>query len=144
MVFKESRFIVACHYPFITHDLALTRYLLLRHSKEVMEINHPLYADEQKSYAVEYQGKSKKDTKFRIRSSLAVLNYFLEPIQTIFFLLKKKGVYDCFIGYDNLNAFTGICLRKIGKVKKVIYYTVDYSPQRFPHFFFKFHLPQSR
>jgi len=46
-----------------------------------------------------------------------------------FFLTNEK--IDIFFGVDNLNAFSGILLRKFGKVDKVIYYVIDYVPQRF-------------
>ena len=39
--------------------------------------------------------------------------------------------WDLFIGSNNLNAFAGVILKKIGIVKKTVYYTIDYDPQRF-------------
>ncbi len=41
--------------------------------------------------------------------------------------------FDLFIGMEAINALAGIMLRKIGKVKKVVYYVSDYSPNRFPN-----------
>jgi glycosyltransferase involved in cell wall biosynthesis len=43
---------------------------------------------------------------------------------------RKKSI-DVFIGIDPLNAFYGIVLRKLGKVKTVIFYTADYATNRF-------------
>lgn len=45
------------------------------------------------------------------------------------FVFGRK--YDFFIGFESINALAGIILRKLGKVKTVIYYVSDYSPKRF-------------
>ena len=38
---------------------------------------------------------------------------------------------DLFVGIDNLNALAGIFLRKLGAVRRVAYYVIDYTPRRF-------------
>lgn len=45
--------------------------------------------------------------------------------------LQANSPYDIFIGFEAINALAGIALRKMGKVKKVIYYVSDYSPKRY-------------
>lgn len=45
--------------------------------------------------------------------------------------LKQSNKFDLFIGLESINALAGIILRKMGKVKKVVYYVSDYSPKRF-------------
>jgi len=42
-----------------------------------------------------------------------------------------KGRYDLYIGLECINALAGIVLRKLGRVKNVIYYVSDYAPKRF-------------
>lgn len=44
----------------------------------------------------------------------------------------KSGRADIFIGVNNLNTLAGIVLRKMNRVQTVVYYTIDYVPQRFP------------
>jgi glycosyltransferase involved in cell wall biosynthesis len=44
--------------------------------------------------------------------------------------LKPRGV---FIGFNNLNTAVGIWLRRLGFCREVVYFVVDYSPQRFSH-----------
>jgi len=39
--------------------------------------------------------------------------------------------YDYFIGFEAINALAGVFLRRLGKVKKIIYYVSDYSPNRY-------------
>src|SRR5258708_2590192 len=45
--------------------------------------------------------------------------------------LQTKNPNDFFIGFEAINALGGVLLKKIGKVKKVIYYVSDYSPNRY-------------
>lgn len=60
-----------------------------------------------------------------------VISYVLDFFQVIWWIYSKKDVYDVFIGVNNLNAFAELFLKKIGKVKKVIFYTMDFVPIRF-------------
>lgn len=90
-----------------------------------------------------------KGKKIKILSSSKLL-YFLWPVLKIFnyhathisfkirdFLsvidcgLREKTAFDFFIGLEAINALAGIMLRRIGRIKKVIYYVSDYSPNRY-------------
>ncbi len=59
-----------------------------------------------------------------------VLFFIKDLLFNIFFFINKEKT-DIFFGVDNLNAFSGIILRKMGKVEKVVYYVIDYVPNRF-------------
>ena len=58
---------------------------------------------------------------------LWVKDFFL----TLFFVARSGHGYDIFVGIDNLNALAGLLLRRVGLVRTVIYYTIDYAPKRF-------------
>lgn len=58
-------------------------------------------------------------------------SYAKDFIYTIIWILKSNTKYDIFFGINNINALSGIFLKKIGRVKKVVYYTIDLYPQRF-------------
>lgn len=45
--------------------------------------------------------------------------------------IRDRTVFDLSIGLESVNAIAGIVLRRLGKVKKVIYYVSDYSPLRY-------------
>jgi hypothetical protein len=45
------------------------------------------------------------------------------------FIFASGG--DLIVGVDNLNAFCGWVLKKLGKAEKVVFYTIDYVPYRF-------------
>lgn len=65
-----------------------------------------------------------------------LLFWIKDFLLTIFFVLKSREKFDIYIGLDNLNTFTGLFLRRLGRVKKVIFYTIDYVPRRFSNRFF--------
>lgn len=101
--------------------------------KETCYISHPLLpTPDTRSQIRIYQGQrlvfSRKS--FKILGS-NVLIYLKDFFYTIYFALNVKGSFDMAIGADNLNTTSLLLLRKLGKVDKVIYHTVDYSPKRF-------------
>lgn len=61
--------------------------------------------------------------------------YIKDFIYTIVWPFYTRDTYDLFIGFNPLNAFAGIVLKKLGKVKKVVYYTIDYFTPRFENKF---------
>lgn len=44
---------------------------------------------------------------------------------------SRSGPIPLWIGIDCLNAFAGLLLKALGRVDSVIYYVIDYTPQRF-------------
>jgi glycosyltransferase involved in cell wall biosynthesis len=59
----------------------------------------------------------------------------LQWIRDMWFVFAQGWKYGnretVFIGINNLNALVGLCLRAMGKCKAVVYYVIDYTPQRF-------------
>lgn len=66
-------------------------------------------------------------SKSRTRISYKLRDFF----SVIFTALRVGGEYDLFIGLEAINLLAGLFLKKIGKVKTVVYYVSDYSPTRF-------------
>ena len=60
-----------------------------------------------------------------------LLLYAKDFLFTLVFVLKIKEKFDVCIAADNLNTFSALFLRKIGFIKKVIFFTIDYTPIRF-------------
>lgn len=56
----------------------------------------------------------------------------LRDIFSVLFIIILRNEFDIFIGVEALNALVGVFLRKLGVVKKVIYYNLDYGKNRFP------------
>lgn len=60
-----------------------------------------------------------------------LLLYMKDVLGTIYFTLKTGVRFDLCVAVDNLNAFTAIFLCRLGRVRKVVFFTVDYTPRRF-------------
>jgi glycosyltransferase involved in cell wall biosynthesis len=46
---------------------------------------------------------------------------------------RLAGPIDVFVGIDSLNAAAGLALRSGGKSRRVVFWTIDYVPDRFPN-----------
>jgi len=95
-------------------------------------IGHPFsYAPDTRSFFNIYNGGIvEKKTAFRWKLP-EVLIYFKDVLYTLCWTIKCPKTFDLYIGADPLNAFSGIILKTIGKVKRVVFYTIDYVPKRF-------------
>lgn len=72
------------------------------------------------------------EKKLPVFSKISILRYLTEITATISHLWKLKAEDgNIFIGVDPLGALPGALLKKMGKIKKFIFYTPDYSPKRF-------------
>lgn len=58
---------------------------------------------------------------FKIRDFLSVIDWSF----------RDNTRFDYFIGLESINVLAGILLRNLGRIKTVIYYVSDYSPNRF-------------
>jgi glycosyltransferase involved in cell wall biosynthesis len=50
---------------------------------------------------------------------------------TVWWGLRTPGMIDVLVGADSLNALAGLILRRLGKVRRVVFWTIDYVPRRF-------------
>jgi len=129
---------------FVTHSLTdwakeeWVEFLRVR-CKKLIFIDHPF------SYSFSYYSKD-------IRSSITIFKNgqkvakrycrFPRNFNDIFFYIKdcflnvfwtlSIGKIDLCICLNPLNAFSLLGFRKIGLIKKLIYYVIDYIPNRFP------------
>lgn len=58
------------------------------------------------------------------------LIFFLRDIFFTFVYFWRHPV-ELYFGVDNLNTLTGLLLRRFGKAERVVYYVIDYVPNRF-------------
>ena len=86
-----------------------------------------------KSFSV--QGQETRGNVNFIR--LPLLRYVAEYFVTrrLFMRALKTGEDTTYIGFDPLCALVGLYLKKKGGVRKVIFFTSDYSPKRFANSF---------
>jgi len=135
--FKDSKAVIVVHEAIPvgpSHDL---RDFFLEHQiQELLFIAHPLiflkeFYKKSSRYEEYKTGKlTAKKTAFHYRLP-DVLLYGKDFFYSILWCLLQKAKYDAYIGIDPLNAFAGLVLRKLGKVEKVVYYSIDYFTNRF-------------
>lgn len=131
MLDPNSRYIVVTHNRVYGIPNALRDFLNARQVRDNLFIAHPLDGIGGDSFLENYhQGRIKSSWRIRRSPRLLFLNFFLDTILTLFWVFKQTGSYDLYIGADNLNALTGLILKKLGKVQKVVYYAMDFSPNR--------------
>lgn len=122
----------------VTHEYAtgpshaLENYLRTK-VKNLAFIAHPfVFAPQKKSHIRTYVDKqpSGREVFFPVVFPIQMINLLKDIALTVYWCLRF-GRIDLYIGVDNINAGTGIILRKLGLVKQVIFYTIDYIPNRF-------------
>ena len=111
------------------------REFLIKNKRDFIWIGHPLYYSKKilgSGYSVFKKGLETDKRYFKSRNLSGPIKYALEVGLNIIFLLSLKPNKEyTYIGYNNLNALSGIILRKLGKVSQTIYYVIDYTPKRF-------------
>ncbi|MEM4271311.1 MAG: glycosyltransferase, partial [Candidatus Pacearchaeota archaeon] len=76
-------------------------------------------------------GRLVKENKFIEWKGPEITFYFKDIFLTLWWMLRFTPKVDYFIGVDNLNVFSGFILRLTGRVRHLVFYTIDYVPNRF-------------
>ena len=115
----------------------LEKYLINQKIERLLFIGHPfLYSGDICSFWRLYvKGNRIKSCKAYPWRLPEILMYCKDVLYTFLWVILDKQRYDIYIGADNLNAFTGLLLKKLGMVEKVFFYTIDYIPLRFKNRF---------
>lgn len=137
-MFSKHTFIIAFHEAIpIGPSFDLKKFLFLDPPKKLLFISHPLLYNKlayKNSSWYEYYESGK--LIFRKKSFHwvlpEVLHYIKDVIYTLIWCTRLNERFDAYIGLNPLNALLGIMMRRLGKVSKVVYYSIDYFPQRFP------------
>ncbi|MFC1509510.1 glycosyltransferase, partial [Candidatus Omnitrophota bacterium] len=61
-----------------------------------------------------------------------LLFYIKDLIFSVYYVMKSGRKYDLYVGSDNLNTLAGLILRLFGRVRRVAFYVIDFTPVRFP------------
>lgn len=136
--FKKKKFIITAHESvrWIGPVYDFLQFFFEKGTPNLLLIQHPLLFLKEtyvnSSYCEYYKnGKLyRKHTAFHWKLPEGFL-YIKDFFYTILWPFYTRDTYDLFIGFNPLNAFAGIVLKKLGKVRKVVYYTLDYFTQRF-------------
>lgn len=109
----------------------LEKYLKSRVNSLIF-VGHPFphCLDRRSFYRWYKKGKLIRERKAPSFLLPGVLSYLKDIVYTLFWISFSTR-YDFYFGVNNLNAFCGLILKRFRRVKKVIFYTIDYIPKRF-------------
>ena len=120
---EDKKIIVSTHVYADGPAQALRNYLLQQRTGELLFIGHPLFFDKRldgSGYELYERGNKLKAFHHRIRRLPAVISYFKDAFLDILYPLRFGKKWDLCVACDNLNAFSGIILRWLGRVDKII------------------------
>ncbi|MBI2599317.1 glycosyltransferase [Candidatus Daviesbacteria bacterium] len=138
---KKYRVVIAYHETLPCYiGEHIKEYLLEKYSTELLLIGHPLLENKES-----YKGSSRfeyfKNSKLIIKKNAfhwvmpRPLLHLKDMVYTFLWCLKYEGIWDAFFGINNINVLVALLLKKMGKIRKVIYHPVDYEPTRFDNKF---------
>lgn len=106
--------------------------ILASQKKDFVYIRHFLEGNHPSEAYLYKEGKIERNIELWTLSRPSALRYVSEVIATLLFCsgIKSKEKI-CFIGVDPLNALSGLLLGLLGKVDRRVYFTSDYSKNRF-------------
>lgn len=109
------------------------RDFFLSKVKRIYYIEHPFpsASDHKSSMTIYENGVLKKQIFTPAISGPQVVFYILDIFLTFYFVLIARTRFNLCVALDNLNTVTMIPFRKVGMVKKLVFYTIDYNPLRF-------------
>ena len=108
----------------------LVRYFE-REKKPFLFIRHSIIG-RRISIMTTYDGKKSKTTKIEdARAEMEVIRRLKEGITTLRFVWRLSAPISVYIGVDPLNSFWGFVLLHMGKVRKLVVFSADYSVRRY-------------
>lgn len=132
--YQNRKIIIATHVLVTGPAQDLRDYFIKKGIKKLLFIGHPLLYEQRlngSGYEV-YTGSTKIKSNYKkIKKIPNIIAYLISYFSNIFWAITESFTWDLYIGYNNLNALSGIFLKRFGFVKKTIYYVIDYNPKRF-------------
>jgi glycosyltransferase involved in cell wall biosynthesis len=128
------RVVVATHVYTTGPAQDLRDYLIKEKVEDLLYIGHPLFYSpklEGSGYSRYKKGNSVSNSFGSIKKSPDFLAYTKAIFLNIWYVLVNKGKWDLYVGSNNLNTLSGVLLKWVGLVDKVVYYVIDYNPKRF-------------
>lgn len=122
-----DRVAIATHYYATGPAFELEEYLRHR-TRLLLFVAHPLSPGELPSYFRIYRDGKLTAQGHRPGPS-GPTRYLAELIRTVKW--ASGMAFDLYVGGDNLLALPGLYLRSRGRVRNVVLYSIDFSPQRF-------------
>ncbi len=135
MNYSDKSFVISTHVFATGPAQDLKKYLLDHDAKKVFFIGHPLFHDKRlkgSAYEIYEEGQKTKECYTKLPSrKINLLDYILHIFRSVLWVLRSGFEYDLYVGSDNVNAMAGVILKRLGRVRKNVYYVIDYNPHRF-------------
>ena len=111
---------------------ALENYLRAR-SETLGVIYHPFgYCSDRRSSMKEYRnGALVREKRLCGLALPSIPTYVKDAALTLWFFLRLGRRFETCVAADPLNAFVAVVLKKLGLIKHVSFYTIDWMPERF-------------
>ena len=135
MKLDNLRVAIVTHEYFKGSGQELRDYFISKKIKRLFYIAHQFfYAKDTKSYLDHYEtGKKVRHWGSIPLPKVEFLLYIRDIIYTFGYILVAPYKFDLYVGVDSFNALAGLLLKKLGKVDKVVFFTIDYvMHDRFP------------
>lgn len=96
-------------------------------------IRHPLFPVKgtKSVYFAYKQHNLRKHYNFSRLPAPYVINFIKDFMLTLYWVLMTDSFYDIAFGTNNMNVISLLLLKKMGRINKVIYVSIDYTPQRY-------------
>ncbi len=129
--YSGSRIVIVSHI-YTTGPSHMLECYLRNKGAEVLFLGHPFhFAPEPRShYRWSQSGKTGENHYVNLFFRNDVINVIKDSLLTLWCVMKS-GKFDAYVGIDGVNAVMGVLLKKLGIVRRVIYYTIDFVPKRF-------------
>ena len=130
----ESKVIICSHVQDIngTQQSAILRKFELNlenFDKEYVTLSHSMNIP-QKSFF--YNSQTKKTSRVWLKVKFSILRYLYEIILNLIYIKRLSINWEStYIWLDPLNSLSWVIAKKLWYIKKNIFYTPDYSPQKF-------------
>ncbi len=140
MNISDLKIINVLHYYATGAGQEVHNWLIKENIKNTTLLEHP-FPFSNRDFA-NFESYSSGEKKFQIKLKRRIksmpVRYFLDFFRTIRLLLFSKEKYDLYIGSGCFDTLPGIVLKWLGKVDKVVLYTIDYVPETHGGKFYRF------
>ncbi len=126
--------VIVSHKHLTQPDDDLAEYLRKRPKYEVLHIRHSFSEAKDRSsyYSLYRDGRLMKEEvtgEFNILRFFEPFLYVKEAIFTLVWIIYSRKQWDVYIGMDGLCVIFGVFLKRMGFVKKVVFWAIDFVPK---------------
>ncbi|MDR0373373.1 MAG: glycosyltransferase [Nitrososphaerota archaeon] len=130
---RSIRFLLITH-TFATGPPQELRDFFIKNDISFSFLEHPFSYNHQDKHSKVTLFESGKKVKTIMGPNYGggdLLHFLLDFLLTFYFVIRSHKRYDVCIAADNLNAAASVFLKKLGFIRNLIYWTIDYTPNRF-------------